>query len=43
MNSDLGWYYNPTGAINKIRDFINDNTVILQNQIPDANLKLAVG
>jgi hypothetical protein len=40
MNSDLGWYYNPTSAIEKIRDFLKDHISILESEVPDNNLKV---
>ena len=42
MNLDLGWYYNPTGAIEKIRDFIKDHISILESEAPDNNLKVYI-
>lgn len=40
MNADLGWYYDPETALNKIRDFIKDHTAILESEAPNNNLKL---
>jgi hypothetical protein len=42
MNLDLGWYYNPTGAIEKIRDFITDHISIFESEAPDNNLKVYI-
>jgi hypothetical protein len=40
MNADLGWYYDPTGAIDKVRDFIKDHTSILESEAPNNDLKV---
>jgi hypothetical protein len=40
MNKDLGWYWGPTTALNKITDFIKDHTAILEKELPNNDLKL---
>jgi hypothetical protein len=42
MNPDLGWYWNPVGALNKIRDFIKDHTSILESEVPNNDLKIHI-
>jgi hypothetical protein len=42
MDTNLGWYYDPTAALYKVRDFIKDHTALLEKETPNNDLKVRV-